>query len=122
MVMRSPSKRSRRSAYWTLTATSWPSRVTARCTCAIDAAPMGVGSMLAKTASYGCPNSSWIVRWTSAQPRGLAWSCSTRRPTMYSSGRTLLSEPMVWPSLIYRPPLVSEQRAMRCAARSWQAW
>eukprot|EP00964_Phaeocystis_antarctica_P094539 scaffold61238_cov64-Phaeocystis_antarctica.AAC.5 len=45
--------------YWTLTATSSPLRAsTARCTCASDAAPIGVGSKEVKTASSGPPSSS----------------------------------------------------------------
>jgi len=119
-VARSPSKRSRRSAYWTLTATSMPSCVTARWTWASEAAPTGVRSNVWKT-SFGPlpPNSCRTVRSTSSHPRGYAQSCSTRSSSMYASGRMLLRDPMVWPNLMYSPPLRSAVSAMRFPARSW---
>ena len=44
--------------YWTLTATARPSRVTARCTCPIEAAAIGRGSQRANARSGGTPSSS----------------------------------------------------------------
>ena len=44
--------------YWTLTATARPSRVTARCTCPIEAAAIGRGSQRANARSGGAPSSS----------------------------------------------------------------
>jgi hypothetical protein len=62
-----------------LTATSRPSRSTAKCTCAIDALATGIASKLAKTASIGRPNAtSTIARATGAGNGGTrSWSLAS---------------------------------------------
>ena len=50
----------------TLTATSRPSVVTAKCTWAIEAAATGVSSKLVNSASIGWPSSASMMRRASA--------------------------------------------------------
>ena len=49
------------SGRWTFTATCVPSSSIASCTCAMDAAPKGMGRMRSNTAFHGLPYSSLII-------------------------------------------------------------
>ena len=62
--------------YWTLTATSRPSRHTARCTCPIEAAAAGVSSNEVNWRRQRGPSSSASTRWTTAAGMGGAASWS----------------------------------------------
>ena len=83
----------------TLTATSRPSRSTAKCTCAIEALATGTGSKLANTASIGSPNArSTIARATGAGNGGTR-SCSLASSSAMSGGSRSRRVDSTWPNL-----------------------
>ena len=59
----------------------------AKCTCAIEAAAIGMSSKLENSASIGLPSSSSMVRRASVPGNGGRWSCSRAR-----SAATLLAQ------------------------------
>ena len=73
--------------YWTLTATSRPSWVTARCTWPMDAAASGTGSHTANTRSGASPSSARITCATSSGAMGGASACNCASASRTGSGR-----------------------------------
>mmetsp|Transcript_3553 Transcript_3553/g.15038 ORF Transcript_3553/g.15038 Transcript_3553/m.15038 type:complete len:362 (-) Transcript_3553:300-1385(-) len=72
--------------YCSFTATVRPSFVTARCTCASDAAAIGVSSISANASLALMPNSSAKHASMSSNGRNGALSVSTARASMYAFG------------------------------------
>ena len=98
----------------TLTATGSPSLVTAKCTCAIDAAATGRSSKLANRSSTGRPSSSSIMRRAMAGSKGSSASCSRDRSSARCWPSRSARVARLWPSLMKLGP--SSCRA--CARRS----
>ena len=63
----------------TFTATSRPSVVTAKCTCAIEAAATGTSSKLANSVASGAPKSASITARAALAGNGGSRSCSSAR-------------------------------------------
>ena len=109
----------------TLTATSRPSVVIARWTCAIDAAPTGTSSNSEKRLSRGAPNERSIVCLIFANGAGGRSSCSCDRfAAAFSPTRSGRVE-SAWPSLIAAGPdrqqrrgIVGRRRDARAEARN----
>ena len=88
----------------TLTTTSSPVRSRAACTCAIDAAAIGVRSNDANTSSRERPSSSSTTRRTSSNDSGGTRSRSSLNSATSSSGKRPSPPETIWPSLMYVGP------------------
>ena len=84
----------------TLTTTSSPVRSRAACTCAIDAAAIGVRSKRSNTSSSERPSSSSTTRRTSSNGSGGTRSRSSLNSATSSSGNRPSPPEMIWPSLM----------------------
>ena len=99
---RNPPRYSGRS---TLIATSRPSVVTARWTCAIEAAPTGTGSIEAKSCSIGLPRPCSIAALIASNGAGGRLSCSKARSRAASSPTRSGRVASAWPNLIAAGPI-----------------
>ena len=97
-----------------LTATSLPSLVTAKCTCAIEAAATGTSSNARNRLSTGQPNSASIEARASRVGNGGSRSCSSARSAATSSPSRSARVASIWPSLINAGPI-----SWNAAARRW---
>ncbi len=89
--------------YWTLTATTRPSAITARWTCPIDAAATGSGSQSRNSSSGGAPSSShttWSARLGAIGGTSCwSWASASRA----AGGRPSATKPSIWPSFMAAP-------------------
>ena len=120
---RSLSRASPAPGYWILTATSWPSAQTARCTWPIEAAAAGLSSNDAKRLRHDGPSSRAITWCTTDAGIGGAASCSCVSVARYGatmfSGRADSKIDIAWPNFI-APPLSSPSTRKSCSAvRCW---
>ena len=109
-------------AYCTFTATSRPSCVRARCTCASDADASGARSKLANASSGPVPSSLRTCADTSSYERGGTASCSRLRTATSSGGATSARLLRNWHDLIRSPRIRTASRyrrspVARCCAR-----
>src|SRR6266446_1355572 len=102
----------------TLTATSCPSVVTAKWTCAIEAAATGVSSNEAKRLATGRPNSPSIRARASAPEKGGKRSCSSARSSVISSPSRSARVDRIWPSLMKLGPISVKAAASRSPGRA----
>ena len=116
---RSDRRASSAPGYCTLTATSRPSRQTARCTCPMLAAAAGVSSNSWKRERQPRPNCSASIRCTSAGGIGGAADCSltsdSRNGAANSSGMAASNTLRAWPNFM-APPLSSPSTSNSCSA------
>ncbi len=101
----------------TLTATSRPSVVTAKCTWAIEAAATGASSKLVKIASIGWPSSASMMRRASAPENAGRWSCKRARSAATSSLNRSARVDSAWPSLMKDGPISCSAAASRSPGR-----
>ena len=105
--------------YWILTATSRPSRQTARCTCPIEAAAAGESSNEVNRRRQVVPRLSASTVWTVEAGIGGAESCNlvnvARYGAAHSSGSAASKMLMAWPNFI-APPLSSPSVLKTCSA------
>ena len=98
----------------TLTTTSSPVRNRAACTCAIDAAAIGVRSNDSNTSSSERPSSSSTTRRTSSNGSGGTRSRSSLNSVTSSSGNRPSPPVTIWPSLMYVGPRCPNATRRRC--------
>ena len=98
----------------TLTATSRPSRVTAKWTWAIEAAATGISSKLVNNSSICFENSASIVARACAAGNGAKLSCNWERSVENSSPNKSERVDRAWPSLMKLGPV-----SCRAAASRW---
>src|SRR5216684_1265742 len=101
----------------TLTATSRPSVVTAKCTWAIEAAATGTSSKLANNAVTGWPSSASMVRRASRPEKGGRWSCRRARSAATVSLSTSARVDSAWPSLMKDGPISCNAAVSRSPGR-----
>jgi hypothetical protein len=89
----------------TLTATSRPSLVTARCTCAIEAAPTGSSSICEKSVSIGRSRPCSIAALIASNGAGGRLSWSSWRSRAASSPTRSGRVASAWPNLIAAGPI-----------------
>ena len=107
----SASMLSRTPGYCTLIANSRPSCVTARCTCPIEAAAIGLGSNWRNRVRQTAPHSRASTRCSCGG--GICWALSRRRAMISASSggkKSPASMDIIWPSFMAAP--------RRCASRS----
>ena len=101
----------------TLTATSRPSVVTAKCTWAIEAAATGVSSKLVNNASIGWPSSASMMRRASAPGKAGRWSCNCARSAATCSLKRSARVDRAWPSLMKDGPISCSAAVRRSPGR-----
>jgi len=101
----SAAKRSRIPGRSTLIATSRPSVVTARCTCAIDAEPMGSGSINENRFVTGSSKLRTISASISRNGTGGKLSCNESRLCVATSPTRSGRVASDWPSLMAAGPM-----------------
>ncbi len=82
----------------TFTTTSSPVGSRAACTCAMEAAAIGVGSNQSKSSSSDPPRSTSITARTSSKGSGGTWSRSSLNSATSSSGKRPSPPETIWPS------------------------
>ncbi len=105
-----------------LTATSSPSEVTAKCTCAIEAAAIGRSSKLENSSAKGWPSSASSVARAISGGKGGKWSCRAERSAAKRSPNRSARVPRLWPSLMKLGPSSCRASAKRCPGRPAALW
>ena len=103
--------------YCTFTATSRPSRVTARCTCPMLAAAAGSGDQSRNRRSGGAPNSA-VTTWAASDGAIAGASLnSVDSDRCASSGSASTTKPSSCPAFIRAPFIEPSSRATSSAVR-----